>query len=226
MCAWASLVVPKLTRRLGGVAALGLGLALAAAPAASEPGGFGLGRAATPEEIAGWDVDVRPDGTGLPPGEGSVQEGEEIYLERCAACHGEFGEGAGRYPVLMGGFDSLEEDRPEKTIGSYWPYASTVWDYVQRAMPFGEARSLSDDETYAVTAFLLYLNEVVEDDFVLTRENFTEVRLPNRDGFFLRDGPDLPNGEPCMKDCKAAVEVIGRARTLDVTPEDEQQALE
>ena len=226
MCAWASVAVPTLTTRLGVVAALGLGLALAASPAPAEPGGFGLGRAATPEEIAGWDVDVRPDGTGLPPGEGSVQEGEAIYLERCAACHGEFGEGAGRYPVLMGGFDSLEEDRPEKTIGSYWPYASTVWDYVQRAMPFGEARSLSDDETYAVTAFLLYLNEVVEDDFVLTRDNFTEVRLPNRDGFFMRDGPDLPSGEPCMKDCKAAVEVIGRARTLDVTPEDEQQALE
>ena len=93
-------------------------------------------------------------------------------------------------------------------------------------MPFGEARSLSADETYAVTAFLLYLNEVVEDDFVLTRENFTEVRLPNQEGFFMRDGPDLPGGEPCMKDCKAAVEIIGRARMLDVTPEDEQQALE
>ena len=219
MCAWA--------RRLGGFSALGLGVALAASVAWAEPGGFGLGRVATSEEIAGWDVDVRPDGTGLPPGSGSVEQGEAIYLERCAACHGEFGEGAGRYPVLMGGFDSLQEDRPEKTIGSYWPYASTIWDYVQRAMPFGEARSLSADETYAVTAFLLYLNEVVEDDFVLTRENFAEVRLPNEEGFFLREGPDLPSGtEPCMKDCKTAVEVIGRARTLDVTPEDEQQAID
>lgn len=187
---------------------------------------YGLGRPATAEEIAGWDMDVRPDGTGLPPGEGTVVQGEEIYLERCAVCHGEFGEGAGRYPVLMGGFETLTEDRPEKTVGSYWPYASTIWDYVQRSMPFGDARSLTADETYAVTAFLLYLNEVVEDDFTLTQENLTAIRMPNEDGFFVREQGDLPAGEPCMTDCKGAVEVVGRARILDVTPEDEQQVLE
>ena len=120
MCAWA--------KGLGRL--LGVALAVAASAAWAEPGGFGLGRVATPEEIAGWDVDIRPDGSGLPPGSGSVEQGEAIYLERCAACHGEFGEGAGRYPVLMGGFDTLQEDRPEKTVGSYWPFASTVWDYV------------------------------------------------------------------------------------------------
>ncbi len=185
---------------------------------------FGLGREATSEEIAGWDVDVRPDGQGLPPGSGNVLDGEEIYLEQCAVCHGEFGEGAGRYPVLMGGFETLTEDRPEKTVGSYWPYASTVWDYVQRAMPFGNARSLSADETYAVTAYLLYLNEIVDEDFTLTQENLADVRMPNEEGFFMREAPDVPVGEePCMKDCKPQVEVIGRARILDVTPEDEQQ---
>lgn len=187
---------------------------------------YGLGRAASAEEIAGWDLDVRPDGQGLPAGSGSVLDGEAIYLERCAVCHGEFGEGAGRYPVLMGGFDSLTEDRPEKTIGSYWPYASTIWDYVQRAMPLGDARSLSVDETYAVTAFLLYLNEIVEDDFTLSNKNLAQIRMPNEDGFFQREGEDVPAGEPCMTDCKEKVELIGRAAILDVTPDDEQPVLD
>ncbi len=187
---------------------------------------YGLGREATSEEIAGWDVDVRPDGQGLPPGSGNVLDGEEIYLEQCAVCHGEFGEGAGRYPVLMGGFETLTEDRPEKTVGSYWPYASTVWDYVQRAMPFGNARSLSADETYAVTAYLLYLNDLVDEDFTLTQENLAQINMPNEEGFFVRKAPDVPvGGEPCMKDCKPQVEVIGRARILDVTPEDDQQPI-
>ena len=196
-----------------------------AEPAMADPK-FGLGRAATPEEIAGWDIDVRPDGEGLPSGSGDVADGEAIYLERCASCHGEFGEGAGRFPVLMGGFDTLVEDRPEKTIGSYWPYATTIWDYVNRAMPFGDAQSLTADETYAVTAFLLFLNEVVDEDFVLTKENLAEVRMPNAAGFFVREGPDVPSQEPCMKDCRSRPDVIGRARILDVTPEDDQQALE
>ena len=216
MCAWA-----KPAALLAVLAYLTTGWA-----AQAEPGAFGLGRPATAEEIAGWDVDIRPDGTGLPEGAGSVAQGEAIYLERCAFCHGEFGEGAGRYPVLMGGFDTLQEDRPEKTIGSYWPFASTVWDYVYRAMPFGEAQTLSADETYAVTAFLLFLNEVVEEDFTLTKENFGEVRMPNEAGFFIREGADLPGSEPCMSDCKDEVEIIGRARTLDVTPEDEQQVID
>lgn len=184
---------------------------------------YGLGRPATPQEIAGWDIDVRPDGKGLPQGSGSVLDGEAIYLERCAACHGEFGEGVGRYSVLMGGFGTLDQDRPEKTIGSFWPYASTVWDYVYRTMPFGESQSLTADETYAVTAFLLYLNEVVEDDFVLTQENLAAIVMPNAEGFILREGTDIAPQEPCMTDCKESVEVIGRAGNLDVTPDDEPQ---
>jgi len=182
-----------------------------------------LGRLATPEEIAAWDIDVRPDGKGLPAGQGSVADGEEIFAERCAACHGDFAEGVDRWPVLSGGFDSLQSDRPVKTIGSYWPYLSTVWDYINRSMPFGEAQSLTPDEVYAITAFLLYANDLVDDDeFVLSKENFLEVRLPNEANFIEDNRPDTPtlaDGEPCMSDCKTDVKVTMRARVLDVTPD-------
>ena len=118
----------------------------AAAPVSSvrEGGVFGLGREATQDEIAAWDIDVRPDGTGLPESSGTVAKGEVLFSGNCAVCHGDFGEGVGRWPVLAGGHDTLTEDRPEKTIGSYWPYLSTVYDYVRRAMPYGNARSLSE----------------------------------------------------------------------------------
>ncbi len=182
-----------------------------------------LGREATPDEIAAWDIDVRPDGAGLPPGQGDVTTGEEVYTERCSACHGVFGEGSGRWPVLMGGFNTLEGSRPVKTIGSYWPYASTVWDYVHRAMPFGEAQSLSDDEVYAVAAYLLYLNDLVDDDFVATPESYAAVTLPNEDGFYPddREETELPlfTRDACMSDCKDEVEITMRAAVLDVTPD-------
>jgi mono/diheme cytochrome c family protein len=189
--------------------------------------GFGLGREALPEEIAAWDIDVRPDGQGLPEGKGSVKEGEELYLERCATCHGEFGEGAGRWPVLAGGDGSLKSENPEKTIGSFWPYLSTAFDYVHRAMPFGNAQSLTPDETYAIIAFLLNMNNLVKEDFVLSRENFTSVKLPNQGGFYMDDRETTEKHfwtkEPCMKNCKPKVEVVGRARVLDVTPEDNKK---
>ncbi len=181
---------------------------------------YGLGRSPTPEEIAGWDIDVRPDGQGLPPGRGNAVEGEEIYLERCAHCHGEFGEGAGRFPVLMGGEDSLKSDDPVKTVGSYWPYATIIYDYVYRAMPFGEAQSLTPDETYALTAFLLYLNDLVEEDFEVNQDNLAGIEMPNREGFSTDPRPDTPAKEPCMLDCKDAVEVVSQAKPLDVTPDE------
>ncbi len=201
-------------------AAIALGGACAGA-AMAEP--LGLGREATPEEITAWNIDVRPDGQGLPPGEGDIPTGEEIYTERCSSCHGVFGEGSGRWPVLMGGFNTLESPRPVKTIGSYWPYASTVWDYVHRAMPFGEAQSLSDDEVYAVAAYLLYLNDLVDDDFVATPESYAAIALPNEEGFYLddRDETELPlfTREVCMSGCKDEVEITMRAAVLDVTPD-------
>jgi S-disulfanyl-L-cysteine oxidoreductase SoxD len=188
-------------------------------------GAFGLGRKATSDEVAAWDIDIRPDGTGLPDGKGTVAQGEPIFAENCAVCHGDFGEGAGRWPVLAGGQDTLLKDRPVKTIGSYWPYLSTVFDYVRRAMPFGNARSLSDDDVYALTAYLLYLNDIVTDeDFELSKDNFSSIRLPNEANFIEDDRlsePQYAKGlEPCMSDCKPGpVEITARAQIIDVTPE-------
>lgn len=194
-------------------------------PAARPETGFGLGREATPDEIASWNIDVRPDGQGLPEGSGDVETGEQLFTDYCAHCHGDFGEGVDRWPVLAGGHGSLADDRPVKTIGSYWPYLSTVFDYVYRAMPFGYSQSLSPDEVYAITAYLLYSNDVVEDDFVLSKETFTEVVMPNADNFFLDDRADGElvefAKEPCMTDCKPEVQITKRAAVLDVTPEGE-----
>ncbi len=207
------------------IAALAVLVALAA-PAVAQQGPLGLGAPATEAEIAGWDIDVRPDGEGLPEGRGTVAQGEEVYIAQCAACHGDFGEGIDRWPVLSGGQGTLAEEDPVKTIGSYWPHLSTVYDYVYRAMPYGNAQSLSPDETYAVVAYLLYLNDIVTDeDFELNRETFKTVRLPNEGGFVdaSGDAPDVPtmaDGAPCMSDCKPSVEITMRARILDVTPED------
>jgi len=183
---------------------------------------YGLGRAATAEEIAGWDIDVRPDGQGLPVGHGTAQDGEAIYVERCAACHGEFGEGAGRFPVLIGGEGSLASGNPVKTLGSYWPFATTLFDYVYRAMPFGEAQSLSPDEVYAITAYLLNANNLVEYDQELSQDNLADILLPNQEGFIDDDRPDTPLGEPCMSNCKESVEVLFKAKRLDVTPTGEE----
>lgn len=185
-----------------------------------------LGRAALAEEISAWDIDVRPDGLGLPEGSGTVTAGESLYDTQCASCHGVFGEGEGRWPVLAGGEDTLTEDRPEKTIGSYWPYLSTVYDYVKRAMPFGNARSLSDDDVYALTAYLLFLNDLADEDFELSHTNFSDISLPNVDNFIpdsREEEPDfVMHGEPCMSDCIAGqVTVSQRARVLDVTPDTE-----
>ncbi|MFT5135661.1 MAG: cytochrome c5 [Arenicella sp.] len=159
-----------------------------------------IGSPATQEQIAGWDIDVRPDGKGLPPGSGSVLDGETLYEEQCAVCHGVFGEGQGNWPVLAGGEGTLREARPEKTVGSYWPYLSTLWDYIHRAMPFLTPQTLSDDEVYALTAYVLYLNEMVEDDFVLSQENFTTIKMSNEGSFKKDPRPDVHN-KRCMNKC-------------------------
>jgi mono/diheme cytochrome c family protein len=194
---------------------------LAVSPVAA--GQFGLGRPALPEEIAAWDIDVRPDGAGLPDGGGDVMTGEALYTENCAFCHGDFGEAIGRWPQLAGGEGSLDGDDPVKTIGSYWPYLSTVFDYVNRAMPFGAARSLSADDVYSLTAYLLYLNDLADEDFTISSETFAETRLPNEENFFIDDRGEAEVGkftsEVCMEDCKGEVEITKRAMVLDVTPE-------
>ncbi|MBL4749080.1 MAG: c-type cytochrome [Amylibacter sp.] len=188
-------------------------------------GSLGLGRAATPDEVAAWNTDIRPDGMGLPVGSGSVADGEEIFAEKCAACHGDFGEAVGRWPVLAGGHGSLSDARPVKTVGSYWPYLSTVYDYVYRAMPFGNAASLTADETYAIVAYIMYVNDTVDDEsFVLSNKNFLDIPQENVDGFFMddRDKVEYPKFSQvaCMTDCKATVEITKRAAVVDVTPEE------
>ncbi len=188
-------------------------------------GTFDLGRVATPDEIAAWDIDVRPDGQGLPDGQGSVSKGEEIFSEKCASCHGDFAEGVDRWPELSGGQGSLAGEDPKKTIGSYWPYLSTVFDYINRSMPFGDAQSLEADEVYAITAFLLHMNDVVDADFVLSKDNFSSIRLPNEGNFIDDPRPDTPSVsqvEPCMKNCKTDVKITKRALVLDVTPDEEK----
>jgi S-disulfanyl-L-cysteine oxidoreductase SoxD len=186
---------------------------------------YGLGRAALPEEIAAWNLDVLPDGTGLPEGQGDAIVGEEIFAAKCAACHGDFAEGIGNWPKLAGGMDTLDHEDPLKTVGSYWPYLSTSFDYIRRSMPYGNAGTLTADETYAIVAYILYSNDLIEDDFVLSKDTFLDVEMPNADGFILDDRMDTEvaiwTGEPCMTDCKDSVEVTMRALVLDVTPEEE-----
>ena len=195
---------------------------LLAGPALAEM--MGLGRAALPEEIAAWDRDVRPDGLGLPEGSGDVLTGEEVFSEKCAVCHGEFAEGVDNWPKLAGGFDTLNREDPLKTVGSYWPYLSTTWDYIHRSMPFGNAQTLSPDEVYAIVAYILYSNYLVDEDFVLSKANFLEVQMPNADGFIVddRETTELPQftAEPCMENCKESVKITMHATVLDVTPND------
>jgi len=190
------------------------------------PATYAIGEPAAAEVIAGWDIDVRPDGKGLPEGTGSVEDGETLFEDKCSMCHGSFGEGVDAWPKLAGGADTLTEARPEKTVGSYWPYASTLWDYIHRAMPFPAPQSLSADETYALTAYVLYLNDIVEDDFVLSKANFNTIEMPNKDGFYVDDRPDT-NNTRCMKDCKdgTAINVVlgpkfsrGQATTTSEEP--------
>jgi len=187
---------------------------------------YNIGKLATKTEVAGWDIDVRPDGVGAPKGSGNAIDGEEIYVNRCAACHGDFGEGVDRWPVLVGGDGTLASHDPEKTTGSYWPYASTIFDYVYRSMPFGEAQTLTHDETYKLVAYLLNMNEIIDEDFVLSDKNIGEIKMPNASGFLLPDPrPDVTkykDGQPCMKNCDVPLKIIGKARDIDVTPDDEK----
>jgi mono/diheme cytochrome c family protein len=144
--------------------------------------GPNLGVPATPEEIAGWDISVGPDGQALPPGSGTPAAGAAVFAVKCAACHGPQGEGL-LNDRLVGGQGSLTTDRAVKTIGSYWPYATTVFDYVRRAMPYVQPHSLTDDETYALTAYLLQLNGIITQDTVIDAKSLPAVEMPNRDNF-------------------------------------------
>ncbi len=160
-------------------AALG-GVSYAYTAAAQE--GPGLGVPATPEQVAGWDISIGPDGAGLPPGSGTAAAGKAVYDAKCLACHG--AEGAGRpNDQLVGGQGTLREAAPIRTLGSYWPYATTVFDYIRRAMPYVTPHSLTADETYAVTAYLLALNGVIAEGDVMNATTLPKVVMPNRANF-------------------------------------------
>jgi cytochrome c len=142
-----------------------------------------FGQPIAPADIAPWDISIGPDGVGLPPGRGTAAQGETVFAAKCQACHGE--KGAGRpNDALVGGMGTLAPDKaPVKTVGSYWPYATTLFDYIRRAMPFQDSKSLSNDEAYAVSAYILNLNGIIGKDDVVNAQSLPKVRMPNRDGF-------------------------------------------
>ncbi len=206
------------SRKFAAVLLLGT-LASTCVLAGEHPAGyFGYGHAPTEAEIAGWAISVRPDGQGLPPGKGNVSQGAEVYMDQCSACHGTFGEGADRYPKLVGG--SLKGDRPEPTVGSYWPFATTLFDYINSAMPFPSPHQLNADQVYAITAYILNLNNIVDNDFVASRETLPKVKMPYHDHFIWKDPrPDTKNTD-CMKNCvdPTSVKIESTAEGKDLTP--------
>src|SRR5271154_1517893 len=161
-------------------AALAAAMTASAAAYAAEP--YGFGRPPTPQEIAGWDIDISPSGAGLPPGRGDVRHGEAIFAAKCASCHGPHGEGK---PMdrLVGGLGTLRDKKPEKTVGSFWPYATTLFDFVRRAMPLTAPQSPTPDEVYAVSAYVLFLNGIVAEETPLDADSLAKIKMPNRDGF-------------------------------------------
>ena len=168
----------------------GVLVALSLIPAAQAEPKFGIGRPATDAEIAGWNIDIDRDGRKLPVGSGSVSFGQQVYDDKCAACHGAKGEG-GIGDRLVGGRGTLASSKPSKTVVSFWPYAPTLFDYIRRAMPMNAPQSLSANEVYAVSAYILHLNDIVPKDAVLDADALRRIEMPNRNGFVSDPRPDV-----------------------------------
>jgi len=202
------------------LSALLLAAAFAGSAAAAEAGRYGYGRQPTPQELAGWDIDVRPDGAGLPPGSGSVEQGGEVFAAQCAGCHGTFGEGSGRFPKLAGDEATLNKDRPDKTVGSYWPFVITLFDYINRAQPYNAPHSLSANDVYAVTAYVLNLNNIVGNNFVADPNTLPKVNMPNHDRFIWKDPRPDTFATECMRNCAdpQKIKIISSAEGKKVTP--------
>ena len=173
------------------------GLALSGPSAAQNR--YGFGRPTTPAQVAAWNIDIAPDGKNLPAGRGSVVQGRGVYDMQCAACHGARGEG-GLGDRLVGGMGTLATPKPIKTVGSFWPYATTLFDYIRRAMPLNAPQSLSDAEVYAVSGYVLFLNGLVAESAVLDAAVLTAVKMPNREGFVEDPRPDVKNAA-CLRNC-------------------------
>jgi S-disulfanyl-L-cysteine oxidoreductase SoxD len=174
-------------------------LALALSARAETQGHYGIGRTATDAEIAGWNIDIGRDGSNLPPGSGSVAHGREVFEQQCAACHGAKGEG-GVGERLVGGAGTLATPKPIKTVGSYWPYAPTLFDYIRRAMPQNAPQSLGNDDVYAVSAYILNLNGLFPADATLDAKSLSAIKMPNRSMFTEDPRPDVKN-PACEKGC-------------------------
>jgi mono/diheme cytochrome c family protein len=173
--------------------------ALVCATAAQAQSPYGIGRAATPAEIAGWNIDIDRYGNNLPPGSGNVSHGREVFDQQCAACHGAKGEG-GIGDQLVGGQGTLATQKPLRTVGSYWPYAPTLFDYIRRAMPQNAPQSLSNDDVYAVSAYILNINGLLSADATLDARRLGAIRMPNRKMFVDDPRPDVKN-PACMTGC-------------------------
>ena len=166
--------------------------AFACIPAfAQTPDYKGVGRTPTADEIKAMDIAVGIDGKELPPGSGTAKLGAPIFAAKCAVCHGESQEGSAQAPALVGGKGTLTSMHPKMTVGSYWPFATTIFDYIRRAMPRYQEGSLKADEVYSLTAFLLYRNEIVKEDEVINAETLPKIKMPNRDGFIPKNTDEI-----------------------------------
>lgn len=166
-----------------------LSIAIAGAILAQSPK-YGVGRTATPEEVKALDISISPDGTGLPEGSGTAVQGKDVYASKCAKCHGGQGQGGDEGP-LAGGQGTLRTPKPLKTVGSFWPYATTLFDYTHRAMPFKQPGTLTPNQAYAVVAHVLYLNGIIGETTVMDAKSLPQVKMPNRGGFVPDSRPDV-----------------------------------
>jgi S-disulfanyl-L-cysteine oxidoreductase SoxD len=170
-------------------------VAICAATLSGSRDQLGVGRPPTADELKAIDIEVLPDGRGLPAGSGTAERGKTVYANRCVSCHGATGK-EGPQDVLVGGQGTLASGKPLKTVGSYWPYATTLWDYINRAMPFDHPGTLPPDDVYATTAYLLYLNAIVGERDVMDATTLPRVQMPNRNGFVPDARPDVPIERP------------------------------
>src|SRR6266851_9496625 len=184
----------------------GIFLMVANAALAQTPSYTNVGRAPTKEEIQAWDISAGPDGKGLPPGQGSAKDGAPIFAAKCAVCHGPNGEGAKIGPRVVGGIadtETLTTLKPVRSVGGYWPYATTVWDFINRAMPRGQSGTLTANEVYALTAFILAKSNIIKEDDVLDAMTLPKVQMPNRNGFVPARFSDIPDEK--KRGCKQGV---------------------